>query len=57
MRNSGPKLAVFEQFAEVAKALGHSCRLAILEHLAQGERSVDVLAQRRDCPWPTPRNT
>ena len=45
MRNSGPKLAVFEQFAEVAKALGHSCRLAILEHLAQGERSVDVLAQ------------
>jgi rhodanese-related sulfurtransferase/DNA-binding transcriptional ArsR family regulator len=45
MPNSSPKLAVFEQLAKVAKALGHSCRLAILEHLAQGERSVDVLAQ------------
>ena len=45
MTNSKPKMAVFEHFAEVAKALGHECRLAILEHLAQGERSVDVLAQ------------
>ena len=35
---------MFEHFAEVAKALSHGCRLAILEHLAQGERSVDVLA-------------
>lgn len=45
MPDSSPKKAVFEHFAEVAKALGHGCRLAILEHLAQGERSVDVLAQ------------
>ena len=45
MPKSSPKCAVFEQFAEVAKALGHSGRLAILEHLAQGERSVDVIAQ------------
>lgn len=44
MSEPGPKLAVFEHFAEVAKALSHGRRLALLEHLAQGERSVDVLA-------------
>jgi rhodanese-related sulfurtransferase/DNA-binding transcriptional ArsR family regulator len=39
-----PKLRVFEQFARVAKALGHPHRLELLELLAQGERSVDALA-------------
>jgi ArsR family transcriptional regulator len=41
-----PKLALFTQFAAVAKSLGHAHRLELLEQLAQGERSVDVLAQR-----------
>lgn len=46
MSRPGPKLALFEQFAAVAKSLGHAHRLELLEHLAQGERSVEVLAQR-----------
>jgi rhodanese-related sulfurtransferase/DNA-binding transcriptional ArsR family regulator len=41
-----PKLALFAQFASVAKSLAHVHRLELLEQLAQGERSVDVLAQR-----------
>ncbi len=42
----GPKQALFAQFAAVAKTLGHAHRLELLEQLAQGERSVEVLAQR-----------
>jgi ArsR family transcriptional regulator len=42
----GPKNAVFTQFAAVAKALGHSHRLELLELLAQGERTVEVLAEQ-----------
>src|SRR5437764_489886 len=42
---SGPKQALFAQFAAVAKALGHGHRLELLELLAQGERTVEVLAQ------------
>ena len=38
------KKALFEQFAQVAKALGHANRLELLEFLAQRERSVEVLA-------------
>lgn len=41
-----PKLALFGQFAAVAKALGHAHRLELLEQLSQGERSVEVLADR-----------
>lgn len=41
-----PKLALFTQFAAVAKSLGHASRLELLEQLAQGERSVEVLAER-----------
>jgi rhodanese-related sulfurtransferase/DNA-binding transcriptional ArsR family regulator len=33
-----------EQFAEVAKALSHANKLELLELLAQGERSVEALA-------------
>ncbi len=36
---------LFSQFARVAKALSHGYRLELLEFLAQGERSVDALAQ------------
>lgn len=46
MSVEGPKHAVFACFAEVAQALGHAHRLELLEHLAQGERSVEVLADR-----------
>jgi rhodanese-related sulfurtransferase/biotin operon repressor len=41
-----PKLALFGHFAAVAKALAHPHRLHLLEQLAQGERSVEVLADR-----------
>jgi rhodanese-related sulfurtransferase len=40
------KAALFEQFAQVGKALGSAKRLELLDLLAQGERSVDVLAGR-----------
>jgi ArsR family transcriptional regulator len=46
MSSKGPKQALFAQFAAVAKTLGHTHRLELLEQLAQGERSVEVLAQR-----------
>ena len=44
MSPTSPKRAVFEQFAAIAKALGHPNRLELLESLAQGERSVERLA-------------
>jgi ArsR family transcriptional regulator len=46
MSRQGPKQALFAQFAAVAKTLGHAHRLELLEQLAQGERSVETLAQR-----------
>ena len=42
---SAPKLEVMDALANVAKALGHPHRLNLLEHVAQGERSVELLAQ------------
>lgn len=36
---------LFAQFARVAKAMGNGYRLELLEFLAQGERSVEALAQ------------
>lgn len=48
--SSNPKRAVFEQFAAVAKAVAHPLRLEILEQLAQGERSVEVVADRTRVP-------
>jgi ArsR family transcriptional regulator len=39
-----PKLELFASFAAVAKAAAHPNRLDLLEHIAQGERSVDALA-------------
>lgn len=44
--SSNPKRTLFEQFAIVAKAAAHPLRLEILEQLAQGERSVEVVADR-----------
>lgn len=45
-----PKQALYEQFAIVAKALGHPQRLELIEHLAQGARSVDLLATKVGLP-------
>jgi rhodanese-related sulfurtransferase len=41
----GGRAALYEQFAQVGKALAHPKRLEILEWLAQGERTVESLAQ------------
>jgi len=46
MSRQSPKQRLYDQFAAVAKALGHGRRLEILELLAQGERSVEALAER-----------
>jgi rhodanese-related sulfurtransferase/DNA-binding transcriptional ArsR family regulator len=46
MSSTSPKLALFAQFAALAKSLAHKHRLELLEQVAQGERSVEVLAQR-----------
>lgn len=46
MSSESPKRVLFEQFALVAKAAAHPLRLEILEQLAQGERSVEVVGDR-----------
>ena len=46
MSTTGPKQAIYTSLAEVAQALGHAHRLELLEHLAQGERSVEELSAR-----------
>lgn len=45
MSTSNFKHDLFNQFARVAKAMSNGYRLELLEFLAQGERSVDALAQ------------
>lgn len=44
------KNLLYEQFARVGKALASPHRLELLDVLAQGERSVEVLAQETDMP-------
>ena len=46
MSSVGPKQHVFASLAGIAQALGHAHRLELLEHLGQGERSVEDLAVR-----------
>jgi ArsR family transcriptional regulator len=46
MSSESPKQVLLTQFAAVAKAVAHPHRLELLEQLAQGERSVEVLADR-----------
>ena len=46
MSTVGPKQYVFASLAAIAQALGHAHRLELLEHLGQGERSVEDLAAR-----------
>ena len=45
MSSANPKRALYAQFAAVAKALAHEHRLELLELVAQGERSVEAVAQ------------
>jgi ArsR family transcriptional regulator len=42
------KIEIFEQFAELARVLGHAHRLELIEFVSQGERSVERLAQLTD---------
>jgi rhodanese-related sulfurtransferase/predicted transcriptional regulator len=46
MSSSSAKRALYAQFAAVAKAMAHEHRLELLELVAQGERSVETLAER-----------
>jgi len=41
-----PKQLLFAQFAAIARTLAHGHRLELLEQLAQGERTVEILADR-----------
>ena len=50
MSSNSPKRALFAGLAEIPKALGHGHRLEILELLAQGERSVEAVAERLALP-------
>lgn len=45
MANVPFKEELFEQLARIGKAVGQGHRLALLESLAQGERTVEALAQ------------
>jgi rhodanese-related sulfurtransferase/DNA-binding transcriptional ArsR family regulator len=46
MSSENPKRTLFAQFSLVAKAVAHPHRLELLEQLAQGARTVEVLADR-----------
>ena len=48
MSSAGPKQTILTGLAEVAQALGHAHRLELLEHVAQGMRSVEELSARAD---------
>lgn len=43
MSTVGPKQVIYASLAEVAQAIGHPHRLELLEHLGQGQRSVEEL--------------
>src|SRR5688572_8815925 len=46
MSSHSPKRDLYAQFAAVAKAVANEHRLELLELIAQGERSVEALAER-----------
>jgi ArsR family transcriptional regulator len=46
MSSQNPKRDLYVQFAAVAKAVANEHRLELLELVAQGERSVEALAER-----------
>jgi ArsR family transcriptional regulator len=41
-----PNLALLKEYAQVARALSAPARLMLLEQLAQGERGVEILAEK-----------
>lgn len=43
--SSTPKQVIYAHLAEIAQALGHANRLELLEHIGQGQRSVETLAE------------
>lgn len=45
MTGSDIQNRIFAEIAELARAVGHGHRLMLLEHVAQGERSVERLAE------------
>src|SRR3989344_1633810 len=45
MSNAGFKKLLYAQIARLGKAVGNGHRLELLEYLAQGERTVEVLAK------------
>lgn len=45
LHKQSPKHRLYEQFAQIAKALSHADKLELLELLAQGERNVEALAK------------
>ena len=51
MPGGSPRKALFAEFAAVARALGSEHRLDLLEHLAQAEQSVEVVAERTNIPF------
>ncbi|MHB1110412.1 MAG: ArsR/SmtB family transcription factor, partial [Devosia sp.] len=46
MSSDSAKRKLYTHVAGVARALGHEHRLELLEHLGQGEKTVELLAQR-----------
>ncbi|BCH35657.1 ArsR family transcriptional regulator [Mesorhizobium sp. L-8-10] len=50
MSIGNPKQVLYEQFAQVGKAFGNAQRLELVEHLAQGARSVEALAAKLSLP-------
>lgn len=45
MTKTEANILLFTELAEIAKTLGHAHRLMLLEHVAQGERPVERLAE------------
>lgn len=45
MSPTAPKQAIYASLAEIAQAVGHAHRIELLEHLAQGQHSVEALAE------------
>jgi ArsR family transcriptional regulator len=50
LMSSNPKRAMYAAFAGLAKAIGHEHRLELLELAAQGERTVERLAECTGLP-------
>ena len=45
MTKANLSASLFTELAEIARTLGHAHRLMLLEHIAQGERPVERLAE------------